>query len=79
MLIACESKQPGLLLSGNLQRLFWFGVWLTLGLISVASKMTAEIQHVMIFKEPGRFGGWPANHGIWMWDDEIVVGLLLVS
>jgi hypothetical protein len=22
----------------------------------------------------GRFGGWPANHGIWSWDNEILVG-----
>ena len=33
-------------------------------------------KHVMVFSEPGRFGGWPANNGIWIWDDEIVVGLI---
>src|SRR5262249_43464659 len=22
----------------------------------------------------GKFGGWPANHGIWSWGNEIVVG-----
>ena len=27
-----------------------------------------------VFSEPGRFGGWPANHGIWGWGNEIVVG-----
>ncbi len=32
------------------------------------------IQHVKVYSEPGRFGGWPANHGIWSWGDEIVVG-----
>jgi len=32
------------------------------------------VQHVMIYHEPGRFGGWPANNGIWSWGDEIVVG-----
>ena len=31
-------------------------------------------QNVIVFKEPGRYGGWPANHGIWAWDHEIVVG-----
>jgi len=31
-------------------------------------------KHVMIYYEPGRFGGWPANHGIWSWDNEILVG-----
>jgi hypothetical protein len=30
-------------------------------------------QEVVVFREPGRFGGWPANHGIWSWGDEIVL------
>lgn len=30
---------------------------------------------VTVFRESGRFGGWPANHGIWAWGNEIVVGL----
>jgi hypothetical protein len=30
--------------------------------------------HVNVYAEPGRFGGWPANHGIWSWGDEILVG-----
>jgi hypothetical protein len=30
--------------------------------------------HVKVYAEPGRFGGWPANHGIWAWGDEILVG-----
>ncbi|MCC6354034.1 MAG: beta-lactamase family protein, partial [Verrucomicrobiae bacterium] len=28
----------------------------------------------IVFKEPGRYGGWPANHGLWQWGDELVVG-----
>lgn len=32
------------------------------------------VQYVRIYHEPGRFGGWPANHGIWSWGDEILVG-----
>jgi len=32
------------------------------------------LQHVMVYYEPGRFGGWPANHGIWAWGNEILVG-----
>jgi hypothetical protein len=31
-------------------------------------------KHVIVYKEPGRFGGWPANHGIWIWGNEILVG-----
>ena len=34
----------------------------------------AVIQHVKVYAEPGRFGGWPANHGLWSWGDEILVG-----
>jgi hypothetical protein len=30
--------------------------------------------HAKVYAEPGRFGGWPANHGVWTWDDEILVG-----
>ena len=31
-------------------------------------------KHVVVYQEEGRFGGWPANHGIWSWGDEILVG-----
>lgn len=31
-------------------------------------------KHVTVFREKGRFAGWPANYGIWSWGDEIVVG-----
>jgi hypothetical protein len=31
-------------------------------------------EHVMVYHQPGRFGGWPANHGIWSWGNEILVG-----
>ena len=31
-------------------------------------------RHVRVYSERGRFGGWPANHGIWSWEDEILVG-----
>lgn len=30
--------------------------------------------HVIVARTPGRYGGWPANHGIWAWGDEILVG-----
>lgn len=39
----------------------------------VAAEPT-EVQHIKVFAEPGLFGGWPANHGIWSWGDEILVG-----
>ncbi len=32
------------------------------------------MQQVTIYREPGRYAGWPANYGIWSWENEIVVG-----
>ncbi len=32
------------------------------------------MRQVTIYREPGRFAGWPANYGIWRWGAEIVVG-----
>jgi predicted neuraminidase len=32
------------------------------------------VRHVKVYGQPGRFGGWPANHGLWSWGDEILVG-----
>jgi hypothetical protein len=34
----------------------------------------SNVEHVIVYRERGRFGGWPANHGIWSWGDEILVG-----
>jgi hypothetical protein len=35
------------------------------------------MQHVNVLRDPGRYAGWPANYGIWSWEDEIVVGFTL--
>ena len=32
------------------------------------------LRHVKVYAVPGRFGGWPANHGLWSWGNEILVG-----
>lgn len=29
---------------------------------------------VDVYKQPGRFAGWPANYGAWSWGSEILVG-----
>lgn len=34
----------------------------------------SEPRHVDVYHVPGRFGGWPANHGMWSWGDELLVG-----
>jgi hypothetical protein len=32
-----------------------------------------EKEHVIVYREQGRFAGWPANYGMWIWGNEIVV------
>jgi hypothetical protein len=34
----------------------------------------ADVRHIAVYDVDGRFGGWPANHGIWSWGNEILVG-----
>ncbi|MCG6189539.1 sialidase family protein [Maribellus maritimus] len=33
-----------------------------------------KVQHIKVFYEIGKYGGWPANWGIWNWGEEILVG-----
>lgn len=39
-----------------------------------APRAPRAVRHVDVYKETGRYGGWPANHGIWAWGNEILVG-----
>ncbi len=39
-----------------------------------ASPPPADPVHVIVWRETGRYGGWPANHGIWSWGNEVLVG-----
>jgi hypothetical protein len=41
---------------------------------ATAAEPPRSVRHVIVYKEDGRFAGWPANHGIWSWGDEILVG-----
>jgi hypothetical protein len=46
-----------------------------LGLIWAPRPLAAlDAEHVEVYHEPGRFGGWPANHGMWSWGNELLVG-----
>jgi len=36
-------------------------------------------KHVEVFRRPGRFAGWPANHGAWSWGNELLVGFEIGS
>ena len=42
------------------------------GAVNIGASPSSK--HVMVYFEQGRFGGWPANHGIWSWGNEILVG-----
>jgi hypothetical protein len=41
---------------------------------NACSDQSRSIEHITVFRETGRFGGWPANYGIWSWENEILVG-----
>lgn len=32
------------------------------------------VKHFEVFREPGRYAGWPANHGAWQWGNELLFG-----
>lgn len=56
---------------------------LGVGLLMVAAITAAGqdeptiIKNLDVYNEHGRFAGWPANNGIWNWENEIVVGFTL--
>ena len=51
-------------------------LWLAIVLMCASAGAADPPRNVVVYKEPGRFGGWPANNGIWIWGDEIVVGFI---
>ncbi|MEX0677586.1 MAG: sialidase family protein [Pirellulales bacterium] len=54
---------------------YLFCVLAAVGMIGGSRPTSAlEARHVDVYHEPGRFGGWPANHGMWSWGDEMLVG-----
>lgn len=46
----------------------------TLMLLTIGLRAADAPIHVTVYREAGRLGGWPANHGIWSWGNEILVG-----
>src|SRR5579885_2623310 len=48
----------------------WWAAWAGLALAADGPRV---MQHVAVYAEAGRYGGWPANHGIWSWGSEILV------
>ena len=43
-------------------------------LVTAGGALAEAPRHIKVYYEPGKFGGWPANHGIWSWGNEILVG-----
>lgn len=47
---------------------------LILSLLGTVSYAQSNPLHVKVYHEKGKFGGWPANWGAWIWENEILVG-----
>ena len=46
----------------------------TLAVVTYAADQPQIVEKVGVFDVDKKFGGWPANHGMWIWDNEILVG-----
>jgi len=45
------------------------------GLIAITAGAAPTMKHVVVYQEDGRFAGWPANNGAWIFEgDEMLVG-----
>lgn len=42
--------------------------------VAVTAKDDVVTENMIVHKESGHFAEWPANHGIWSWGNEILVG-----
>lgn len=58
-------------------RLLCACVILSLFVCHLTAEEISGAVHTVVHERPGDFAGWPANHGIWSWGDEIVVGFQL--
>ena len=45
-----------------------------LALLTLAALSAQPPAHKVVYEKEGRFAGWPANHGMWSWGNEMVVG-----
>ena len=72
-------------LNGFITRLFPLAAAIAIVAANSPTKARADgtwlqpksIKNVIVYYQPGRFGGWPANNGIWHWGNEILVGFEL--
>lgn len=47
---------------------------LTILALPALAQQPADLDHRVAAMEQGKFNGWPANNGVWQWDNEILVG-----
>lgn len=45
-----------------------------LSAFALIAAQPASEHTVLVYWKPGRYAAWPANHGIWSWGNEILVG-----
>ena len=45
-----------------------------LAAVAYAQTPSIPVENLVVYKEAGRYAGWPANHGVWSWGNEILVG-----
>jgi hypothetical protein len=56
------------------------GLYLAGGMSALAQLRAPEVvKHLEVFREKGKYAGWPANHGAWQWGDELLVGFEIGS
>ena len=77
--VQTDNNQKGIsmLLNGTKRTRRTGRITLALTLIALAVQPAIAIEHVEVIFEAERFAGWPANNGIWIWGDEVVVGFTL--
>lgn len=56
------------------RRIFFLICLLSIGHSLWAQLYDEEIKHIKVYHEKGRYAGWPANTGIWIWGNEILTG-----
>ena len=62
-------------------RVCLIATFFTAGVVSLRAQEPAKVavnavvvKQVKLYAVPNRFGGWPANYGIWSWGNEILCG-----
>ncbi|MBW8331795.1 MAG: glycoside hydrolase, partial [Prolixibacteraceae bacterium] len=53
-----------------------FGLFL-LSFTNKKESIVNNTQHGIVYYKEGNFAGWPANNGIWLWGNEILVGFVV--